>query len=431
MPSRFTTQSSSLWRSPDFLRLWAAQSVSELGSQVTSLALPLLAVLTLSASTFEVGAVEAALFAPFLLISLPAGVWIDRVPSKRMVMLWCDVGRALLLLTLPLAYWLEVLSLLLLLGVAALLGVLTVLFDVAYQAYLPSLVPRASLGEGNSKLTATRSISEAAGPGLAGLLIGAIGAARAVLADAGTYAVSAVALLAIQTGDRGATRTNGEVDAVHATGSGSRYNVLVEVREGLVYVLRHPLLSRTAGCTGTWNLASAAAGAVYIVFFVRELGFGPGTIGLVFGVGNAGAVLGSVVATRLSRRFGLGPTIVCSAVLGPLMVLFIPLANGGYAVPLLICAWLPMAAAVVIYNIGTVTLRQSITPDHLLGRMTASMRFIVWGTLPIGSLGGGALAVWMGARPALWVFAGVGLLAPLCVLWSPVRSLRDVAQPAG
>lgn len=409
--------SPTLWRHRAFMRLWVAQTISVFGTGFTQLALPLIAVTLLGATPSQMGLLGTAEFAPFLLFGLLAGVWVDRWP-RRPVLIVGDVGRALALATIPLAAALGVLGMpqLYLVGFAA--GVLTVFFDVAYQAYLPALVDRRQLLEGNSRLEASRSIAQVASPGIAGVIIQLLSAPVAIALDALSYLASALFIGRIG-------RQEGRPDPA------GRRPMLSEVREGLGVVFGSPLLRSIAACTGTSNFFGNVAGALAILFAVRELELTAATLGLIFTIANVGALLGALTAVRLGHKLGVGPTIILAS-LG-FAVQFVPLvfATPRTAVPLLVAGGLVAGFANPIYNITQVSLRQAITPYRLQGRMNATMRFVVWGTIPLGSLAGGALGELLGLRPAITVGAAGGLLAFLWVLFSPVRSLRRMPEPAG
>jgi MFS family permease len=408
---------SSLWRHRDFMRLWSAETVSQLGSQVTLLALPLTAILLLRASAFQVGLLGTIEFLPFILIGLPAGVWVDRL-RRRPILIIGDLGRAVALASIPIAYKLDVLTLGQLYVVAFTTGVLTVFFDVAYQSYLPSLVDREHLVEGNGKLEISRSGAQIAGPGMAGGLISLVKAPVAIAVDAISFVLSAVFVLMI--------RRPEPLPATHRSLDAARPKMRADIAEGLHYVLRHPYLRWIAACTATANLFGNMTQVVLIVFAVRKLGMSPGLIGVVFSVASTSALIGAVLSNRVPKWIGVGPTIVASAFVATLAALVLPVATKSTAVPLLITFGLVGSFANVIYNVTQVSLRQAITPERLQGRMNATMRFMVWGTIPIGSLVGGALGDAIGLRATLWVGALGGLTSVLPVLFSGVRTLRSV-----
>jgi len=406
-----------LWRHADFLRLWTGQTISQFGSQITLLALPLTAVLLLKASPLEMGILNAIEMAPFLIIGLPAGVWVDRLP-RRPVLILGDFGRALALATIPAAYLLGLLTMAQLYAVAAVTGTLTVFFDVAYMSYLPALVNREQLVEGNSKMEVTRAAAQIAGPGMAGTLVDLLAAPLAIALDAVSFVVSSVFVLFVR-----ATEPRVAAD-------GPRANMRAEMGEGLRWVLGNPLLRAIAGCTASSNFFSNGVYAMYVLFAVRELGLTPGEIGFIFAVGNLGFLAGAFLAAPLARTLGLGRAIVGSQILGIMGWILVPLAMPETATVLLIASGVIMGLTTPVYNINQVSLRQAITPDRLQGRMNATMRFMVWGTMPLGSLLGGALGQALGLRPALWLMCIGGSLPFLWVLLSPVRSLREQPAPA-
>jgi MFS family permease len=402
----------SLWRRRDFLALWAGQTVSELGSQVSLIALPLVAVTVLGAGAFQTGLLATLQYLPFLLLGLPAGVWVDRL-ARRPVLIAADAGRALAMGTVPVAWALHGLHLPQLYAVGFVVGVLTVFFDVAYQSYLPALVDRDQLIEGNSRLALTQSSAEVAGPGLGGLLVSAVTAPYAVAADAASYVVSVVSLLLIRTPEP--RRVAGPARSLRA-----------ELGEGLGYVLRHRVLRAIAACTGLHNLFGNAATAVLFVFAVRELGLGAGTIGLWLSLGSLGGPVGALLASRLSRRLGTGPAIALAAWMGGPAWLLVALAPRGHALPFLVASGVLGSLAGVAYNVTQVSLRQAITPQRLQGRMNATMRFLVWGTIPVGAFAGGLIATFAGLRATLWIATAGTTLAALPVTFSAVRRLRSV-----
>ncbi|HYY81455.1 MAG TPA: MFS transporter [Actinomycetes bacterium] len=412
----------SLWRHADFMKLWTAESVSQLGSQVSMLALPLIAISILRASPFEVGLLTTVEFAPFVLVGLPAGVWVDRL-RRRPVLICGDLGRALALSSIPAAYALDALTIGQLYLVAFTTGVLTVFFDVAYQSYLPALVEAEELIEGNAKLEISRSGAQIAGPGLAGVLIDLVTAPVAVLADAISFLASATGIFLIRRHEPAPER---------AAGAARRGAMRREMSEGLRYVLGHRLLRPIAATTATANLFNAAMFAVLVLWMVRELHLRPAAIGLVFAAGNVGWLVGAVASGRLAGWIGLGRAIVLPEAVGGLGAVLVPLTPRPLAIPLLIVAQFVMSFGSTAYNINQVSLRQAITPARLHGRMNATMRFMVWGTLPVGSLIGGILGGTIGLRPTLWVGALGGLLSFLPAALSPVRSLASIeaAMPA-
>lgn len=405
----------SLWRHGDFLRLWAGQTVSQFGEQITRIALPLAAVLLLHANAFEMGVLGAMGTLPFVVVGLFVGVFVDS-RRRRPLLIAADVGRALLLGLVPVLALTHRLTLVDLAAIAFVVGCLTVLFDVAYQSYLPSLVGRQAIIDGNAKLEASRAVSQVAGPSVGGVLVQLLTAPFAIAANAATYVVSVVTLVAIRSQESPPEMLAG------------RQRVGPMIREGLAWVLGHPLLRAIAGCTGTANLFGNVASAVFVLFAVRELGLTPALLGLVYAGGSVGGLAGALVAQRLGRRLGIGPAILASSLAFTVFYLAVPLMpdRAAVAVPLLMLVFAFQGMGSTTYNITQVSLRQAITPDKLLGRMNASMRFVVWGTMPFGSFIGGILGAALGLRPTLWVAAVGGLLAVVWVIASPLARTRHV-----
>ena len=406
-----------LWRHPDFLELWSAETVSQFGTQISLLALPLVAIDVLHVSAFKVATLTTVEFLPFLLVSLPAGVWVDRLP-RRPILIAGDLARAGLLASIPIAYWMDVLTIWQLYGVGFLFGIATVFFDVAYQSYLPSLVERRQIPDGNAKLEISRSSAQLGGPGLAGLLVGWLRAPAAILFDAVSFLGSAMFILSIR-----------KTEASQAERA-PRRKMRTELREGLSYVLRHPYLKNIAACTAIFNFFGLMGYAILLVYARRKLDLSPQAIGLAFTLSNFGPLLAALTANKIFARFGVGRTIIASSILGGPMFLAIPFAPHGHAALfVLVPAILVGGFMGVIYNIAQVSLRQAITPERIQGRMNSVMRFIVWGAIPLGSFAGGINASLIGLKATL-IVSGVGCsLAFLPVLFSPVRSVREMPEP--
>jgi MFS family permease len=397
-----------LWRHPDF------------GSQVGQLALPLVAILVLDATAFEVAALGTVLFLPFIIFTLPAGVWVDRL-RRRPLLIAGDLGRFVLLATVPVAYVADVLSLAQLFVVAFLVGFCQVFFDVAYQSYLPSLVEREQIIDGNSKLEISRAGAQVGGPGLGGVLVELLTAPYAVLVDSVSFLGSALFLMRIRRLEEPPMRTSED---------GSKPSLWVELKEGLHFVLGNPNLRAQAGCTATSNFFSTLAFSILLVFAVRVLDLSPGLIGVMFSIGAAGSLVAAVTAMRLSRRFGIGPTTIATAALfGPAMLLIALAPPGNEAIPFLAAAQLLIGFSAVVYNIVQLSYRQAICPPRLQGRMNSVMRFMVWGTIPLGALLGGALATWIGLRETIFIGAIGGGRAFLWIVFSPQRHLREMPEP--
>ncbi|MBO0808797.1 MAG: MFS transporter, partial [Actinobacteria bacterium] len=337
----------------------------------------------------------------------------------RPVMITADVARAVLLASLPLAAALGVLTIYQLYVVALLHGGCTLFFDVSYQSYLPALVDRGELVEGNAKLQASQSVAQVAGPAVGGFLVQAFTGPFAVLADAVSFLVSAGSLRAIRTAEPPAQRAG-------------RTGLRREIAEGLRFVLGHPVLRAIAGCTGSFNFFSNAFQAIVVVFLVRQVGLSAGTIGVLFSAGSAGGIVGALTAAAAGRWLGTARAIwLPLAVTGPLG-LIIALTFPGPGLILFGAGWFGLSFSNVVYNVNQVAYRQALCPPGLLGRMNATMRFLVWGTIPLGGLAGGALGTALGNRGALWVILAGEALSVLWLLASPLRTARDLpAGPAG
>jgi MFS family permease len=407
----------SLWRNEAFLKLWTGQTISLLGSQITVIALPLTAILLFRATALQVGVLGTVEFLPFLLFGLPAGVWVDRM-RRRPILIWSDVGRLAALASIPVADVFGLLSMPQLYVVAFVSGSLTVLFDVAYGSYLPAVVRRDQLVDGNAKLEISRSGAQLAGPGVSGLLVQAFSAPIAILADAISYACSVASLLLIRAGEprplRGVTHEP----------------MRRQIAEGLRYVGRHTLLRPLATCIAILNLFSMMGQAVLLLFAVDELGLTPGAIGLILAIGNIGFLVGAFVAQRVSGTIGLGRTLV----LAPLAIggaaVLVPLSVHGAAPALLVAFGLIGGFAAVVFNVNARSLVQSVAPEHMLGRVVATMRFVVWGTIPLGTLLGGVLGQRLGLVTTMWIAAIGGTCGFIPPLLSAVRTLPAIpAQP--
>lgn len=404
-----------LLREHDFRQLFLADTISQLGTQVSILALPLVAVLALHAGAFQVGLLTACETAAFLFVGLPAGAWVDRM-RRRNVLVTGDVGRAIVLGSVPVTWALGVLTLPQLYAVALINGVLTVFFDVAYQSFLPHLVGRDHLVEGNAKLEAVRGVNQIAGPTVAGLVIQWLTAPVAVAVDAASFAGSALFIGLIRRREPRPAR-------------GPDAHLGREIAEGLRFVLGNRLLRAIAMCTGSANLFSTISWSMVMVLLARDLRLPPGTIGLFFSFGAVGGLIGALTATRLAARIGQGPAIWLPIAVGGLFGLLVPMAQRGWMLWAAAVGMLVSGFGAVVYNVTQVSFRQRLTPERLLGRMNATMRFLVWGTMPLGGFLGGVLGRYLGVRPALWVAAVGAMFAFVPVLGSPLRTMRQL--PAG
>jgi MFS family permease len=402
----------------DFGRLWAALSVSLMGTEITALALPLLAALTLGASALEMGILAAAGQVPFLLFSLPAGAWVDRLP-RRPVLIATDVASSLLLASVPLAVPVGGPTFAHLVVVAFGVGTMTVVSEVAHYAYVPSLVGRERLTESNSRLQVSYSAAAAAGPGLAGALVQLLSAPLAVLADAVSFLISAALLRSIRRPEPSPVRSDAGLPLRRS------------IADGLRKLLGHPLLRAIIVASVPITFFTSGFLALYVLYATRELGLAPATIGLIFAAGGVGAISGAVLARRAAARFGVGPAIIGGWVLAAAGALLVPLAAGPTVVVVVILALSKALEGVTdtVANIHQWSLRQVVTPDHLAGRVTAGHRFAVYGAGAAGALVGGALGTALGLRPALFVCAVGALLSPLLAVFSPLRQLHEQPVP--
>jgi len=401
-----------LWRHREFLKFWAGAAISDVGSQVTLLAVPLIAALTLQATPWQMGLLAAAGGAPILLVGLFAGVWVDRV-RRRPVMIATDLGRAALLLVIPVAAVAGVLCIEILYAVLLLTGALTVLFDVADMSMLPSLVASDRIVEANSKLQSTAAAAQVAGPSLGGVLVSLMTAPFALLADALSFLFSAAFIAG--------TRVSETAPDTRGAGAG----VLGEITEGFRAVIHDRILLALAGASATTILFGRMFMAVYVLYMTRDLGLSAMGIGLVFATGGVGSFAGSVVAEPLARRFGPGPTMIGAQVAFGLTGMMVPVAVlvPSWALAMVIASEFAQWMAILIYWAVAISVRQAIVPDRVLGRVNATMRFLAGGANPIGAVIGGALGGAIGV-PLTLVVASFGML--LGFLWpllSPVRGL--------
>jgi predicted MFS family arabinose efflux permease len=393
----------------DFRRLWIGESISQLGGQISALGVPLTAIATLHASTLQVGGLTAAYSIAFVLLGLPAGAWVDRLAMRR-VMIASDLVRAVVLGTVPLGAALGVLSLTQLYLVVFVTGLGTVFFDVAYLSYLPSLVGREHLVDGNARLEASRSAAFAAGPSISGLLVQALTAPVVILVDAVSFGWSAAWLRAIRTPEAAVPRQ-------------SRQPLRHEIGEGLRLVLRHPVLRALTLFGAVYALFWAVLRAVDVVFLVRTVHLSAAGIGLLFSCAGIGAVLGAFATPALRRRLGDRWTLLGTALTIAAFGLLVPLTGPGPRLGYAVAGFAVPSFCVIVFNIVAVSLRQTLCPDHLLGRMNATIRFLAWSPLPLGGLLGGVLGTAVGLRTTLWLGAGGGVLSVLClILGAPLRS---------
>lgn len=401
-----------LLRDRDFGRLFAATALGQLGDRIIFLALPLVAVAALRADEFQVGLLTSMTTAGSLLVGLPAGAWVDRM-RKRSVMISTDLVRALTLLTIPVAWWAGLLTLWWLYAVALAHGVLTVFFDVAYVSYLPHLVGRSKLVEGNSKLSTMRSVTSISGPTLAGPLVGLVGAPATLLVSSAGMALSGLLAITIRKREQKPERSEH-----HQLGR--------EIKEGLKFVLKHSALRAIMLGDAVFNLFLIMYQSMLLVFLEREIGLQPFGIGLVLSGMGCGALLGALLATTVATRVGQGPVIwLASLVTCPLTVLM-PLARPGWSVYVAAIGLAALSLGGVVRVVSQSSFQQAMTPDRLLGRMSATTRFVSWGGIPLGGLLGGASGSVFGATGTLWIGAAGMTLSVLPNFLSPLRTMRTL-----
>jgi len=414
------TPSRSLFRHPDFLKLWTAETISVFGSQISALAIPLIAALYLKVEPFAFAMIGTIEMLPFILFTLPAGAWVDRL-RRRPILISGDLGRAIVLATIPIAYAFDALTIWQLYVVGFVTGTLTVFFDVANQSYLPSIVERDQLVDGNSKLQISQSAAALIGPGIAGYLV-AFFKAFAILIDSLSFLLSALFVFFIR---------RPEPPVTHHLGEDGRpkSSIVREIREGFAFVVGNPSLRGISAGTSTSNLFSSLSFSIYLLYVVNELHLTAEQIGLVFAIGNVGTLVGAILANRLAGWFGLGTTIIGSLFIGGFSAILIAVAPVGQAIPFLIAAGVFGGLSQMIYNINQVSYRQAICPPRMQGRMNATVRFLVWGTMPIGSVIGGILGSTIGLHNTIWVGAILGLTPAIWPFLSPIRHVRVMPSP--
>ncbi len=404
--------SGGLWRHADFLKLWAAQSLSALGSRITRTALPMIAILTIGATPTEIAILSALGVAPGVVVGLVAGGPVDRSP-KRPLLVATDLLRAALILTIPFAAWSGFLSMPQLYLVAACIGAATALFRIADNAYLPTLVGKDQLVEGNAKLEATDSIAESVGPGLAGILVQAMTASFAVIVDAVTYLWSASMLSRIRAAEAPAATEE-------------RNGLVADVKAGFHACLHEPVVARLLAAETLMMLFGGFFNTLYMILALERLALSPLAVGLVISVGGIGSFLGALMAERVASRFGLGPTLLATLTLGSAAALLIPLSEvaGPLAIPSLVAHQLIGDAFLSIYLIHALSLRQRVLPIEVLGRTSATFHVATGLAMPLGALVAGPLADAIGFSTTLWIGAVGGLAAALALISPTVLRQR-------
>lgn len=404
-----------------FLAFWAGQGVSQLGAQLGQLALPVLAVSLLGASEMDLGVLNAASMAAFLVVGLPAGAWVDRW-LKRRTMIRADLVRMAAMLAVPVLWWAGLLEMWQLFVVAAVVGVATVFFDVSYQSYIPVLVERELVADANARLEATAQVSRLGGPALGGFVLTLVSAPLLFAAESVGYLVSALCLSKVRDAEQRPERADGS-------------SLRREIKEGAAFVAKHSLIRRVVASTAIGNLFSSITYVLMPLVILRELGLGPSGLGTVLSIGSVGGVLGALAAPRVARWVGEGPLLPLGLMVGGCAVALFPLAlaagPGPLAFALLSAGEFGMSFGVIVFNVMQVSMRQRVCPPRLLGRMNASIRFLVWGVMPIGSLLGGWLGAELGIGPTLWVGIVGQLLACVPVAIGPFFGLRRLPDAEG
>ena len=412
---RSTLFSDPLWRHADFMRLWSGKAISQVGTELSLVAIPLYAVLSLDATPLQVGVLAAAAGVPRLLLGFVAGAWVDRLRRKP-IMIATDIGRALAIATIPIAALLGLESFILLVLVELITGLLSIFFSAAWTPYLPGLVGRANLTSANSKMGASNSVAQVAGPSLAGTLIGVIGAPFTFVIDACSYVWSAIFIGRIEQPEPPPRPHHGNRSLVR------------EIRQGIHVLVSSPILRALTGSHATIILGGYIFLAVYPLFMVDALGLSARGVGLVFASGGIGALVGSVVTPAMVRRAGTGSTIVWSATLFGVFGLTVPMAvlAPDHALPLVVFAEFAQWMMLVMFNITSGSLRQALTPDHLLGRVVASDHVLANGLQPVGAFLGGVLGQVIGVQEALLIGVGGMFCAGAWVYWSPIRAIGEL-----
>jgi len=408
--------SASLWKLDVFLKLWAGQTIAQIAAQVSFLAIPLVATITLKATPIQMGLLTAAASLPSLIFGLQAGAIIDR-RKRQPIMIGADLLRFVTLAMIPLAWWLDILSIPLLCLIVLVSGVGSLTFDVAYQAFLPSVIERHRLVDGNNKLEFSRTASELAGPGIAGNLIQFLGAPLTLLFNAALYAISALVIWRM--------RFQEQIDVLdHERDAGIWPRIMAGVRT----VWHVGPLRAVVGARFVLNFFNAVLEAVFVLYVVRILDVGPAMLGIIFGVGGLGFLVGAFLPSFANRRLGIGVATAVALVIVGVSDLLVPLAEGSgpLIVPLLIAAQFFFGIGLTLFNVNQVSVRQLMTPAHLQGRASATARFLAMGAIPIGALLGGVLGETIGLRQTL-VLAAIGEVAAAAWLWcSPLRAVRDL-----
>lgn len=400
-----------------FRRYWTASTISNVGTAVTGVALPLVAVTTLQASAFEVSLIAAASYLAWILIGLPAGVIVGRLPLRE-TQVAMDLVRAAAIGSVPVTWWLGHLTLAHLVAAALAISLATVIFDVGNATFLPSIVSRDELTARNSLLSATHSTTQLGGPSLGGVVVQVLGAVPTLLIDAVSFLISAGLLRKLP---RAAPAPLEEQPAMWAM-----------VRDGWHFVLRHPIMRPCMFSATSINFVCGALTALVPVFLVRDLGAAPSVVGLLLAADGVGALIGATLATRLVERLGSARAIMRATLASGVMALLLPVGHGVWGMVLFAVGFAGFSTGVVILSISTRTHRQTASPPELLSRVMATVRFVSWGAIPVGALAAGVTSTVVDTRSTLWIFSALALVSPIVLWYSAVRGVRDlVDEPVG
>ncbi|MGW4213429.1 MFS transporter [Lentzea sp. NPDC004789] len=402
-----------LLRHHDFKLLWFGQTASKFGSSVSTVAVPLVAVSTLDASPLLLGLLHAASWLPWLIIGLPAGAWVDRLP-RRPVMLLATGIAMMSLLSVPLAAFLTQLTIAHLLTAILLVGTTTVFFETASSAYLPSLLEKDQRQEANAKLQGATAAAQVAGPGVGGLLAQLFGPVTGILVDVAGYATSFVCLAKIKHREK------------RRPSAAKKHPIFREIMEGKRFVASDPYLSVFTLYSAICNLATAGLASMFVAFLVREAGVETGVTGVIIAATSAGGVLGALLAGKVTRRFGTGRGLLVCAMSTMPFGLLMPLATNGPLLAFTVIGGLMVNAGVVSGNVIRSSFRQNYCPSELMGRVTVTMQFLNYGTIPLGALLAGALATSLDIRTTMWVMTGLLALSALILLIGPTKGVRDL-----
>ncbi|WP_285557745.1 MFS transporter [Actinoplanes regularis] len=398
-----------------FWRWWTASATSQLGSAVGRMALPLTALTVLHASAFEMGLITAATYLAYLLISLPAGVIVHRLPLRG-IQVGADLIRALAVASVPLAWWAGLLTIAQLLVVALVISFANVLFDVANQTFLPEIVPAEQLQSRNSLISGTHAANDLGGPSLGGMVVQLLGAVPTLLVDVASYLFSASLL-----------RT---LPARRSEPAGHQPPMTELIREGWHYVTRHPIIGPAMWDATATNLVCGAMLALFPYYLFRELHAAPWLVGLLIATDGLGSLVGAMLTTRFTRRVGTARALIIAAFVGVAGALIIPLGTGTTAFAAFAAGNTVFAISTVVLSVTTRTYRMTASPPHLLSRVIATVKFVSWGAIPLGGLIAGALAGPLGARTTLLLFGALTAISPVIYLTSKVRGLRDLTDDA-